>query len=88
MTNTTDDLTLVVPAAIERREADRRMLAWVRSIIHKPCIEAARLAGAHRGDALLLWIDANGELQARKISREQSTLREFVPEFLQREVPR
>lgn len=78
-----NDLTPEMRAQFQRDE-DNRQRRWVESIVHKPCAEAARLAAARQGDALLLWVDANGEFRAQRIQRETNTFREFVPAYLQR----
>lgn len=66
------------------RDEDNRTRRWVESIIHKPCDEAARQVAARQGDALLLWIDASGEIRAQRIQRDASVIREFVPDFITR----
>lgn len=71
-----------IAAQFERHRA-RRHDAWVRSFEHRPVKKVAE-GVAQRGDALLIWIDSNGELRARRVSREDSFYREFVPEYLRR----
>lgn len=79
----TEELSAAERAQAER-EADNRLRRWVESIIHKPCGEAARQVAALRGDALLLWVDANGELRAQRIQRGASVIREYVPNYIKR----
>lgn len=66
------------------RDEDNRQRRWVEGIMHKPCGEAARAVASRRGDALLLWVDANGEVRAQRIQRDASVLREHVPDFINR----
>lgn len=67
------------------RERDNMQRRWVESVKGKSAEKAATdLHSEGRGEALLVWIDTNGEFRAQRISREASTLREFVPSYLQR----
>lgn len=66
------------------RDEDNRQRRWVESIIHKPCGDAAAAVAARNGEALLLWVDPNGEFRAQRIRRDESVIREFVPDYLQR----
>lgn len=79
-----DELLVENLAQQHQRAIDNEQRRWVEAIIGQTVDKAARAVHAERGDALLVWIDPNGELQARRISREQSTIREYVPKFLQR----
>lgn len=79
-----DELLDPAARAQAARDEDNRQRRWVESIIHKPCGEAARIVSAVRGDALLLWVDTNGELRAQRIQRDASVIRDFVPDFIKR----
>jgi hypothetical protein len=65
------------------RAAENAHREWVESLRQRACDKAAADA-ACTGSALLLWTDQNGKLQARRISREDSQFREYVPDFLRR----
>ena len=70
------------------RERDNMQRRWVESVKQKTVGKAAHdLQSEGRGEALLVWIDTNGELRAQRISRERSILREFLPEYLTRGIP-
>lgn len=75
----------VEPAVLAQwdRDRERRHEGWLRSLREKKVFEAAQQVSA-LGNALVLWVDVNGELQARRISREASVLREFVPGWMRR----
>lgn len=75
----------VDPAVFSQLERDRerRHDAWQKGLRDKSCQKAAEDVGA-LGNALLIWIDGNGEMRARRISREDSIIREFVPAYLRR----
>jgi hypothetical protein len=66
------------------RDRQQRHAHWIRGLKDKSCQKAAEDVGA-LGNALLIWIDPNGELRAQRISREHSVVREFVPAYLRRD---
>lgn len=66
------------------RELDNMQRRWVQAVKNQSCEKAARDVHAQRGEALMLWIDHNGEMQARRICPETSTIRDFVPDYLRR----
>lgn len=68
------------------RAEDNRQRRWVESIRGKSVAQVASDVGA-LGNALLVWVDANGELRAQRIAREASTIREYVPAYLSRGGP-
>lgn len=70
-------------AAQWEREREQRHVHWLRGLRDKSVQKAAEDVGA-LGNALLIWVDANGELRAQRISREHSVIREFVPAYLRR----
>lgn len=71
-----------IAAAHERLEKHRRQ-EWLSALANKTVDKATRETSS-RGNALLTWIDGNGVLCARRISLEESTIREHVPGFLRR----
>lgn len=74
------------PATAAQWERDRlqRNEGWRRGLRDKSCQKAAEDVAA-LGNALLIWVDSNGELRAQRISREHSVIREFVPAYLRRQ---
>ena len=65
------------------RAADNETRRYIERVMHRSCIEAAK-ATALSGDALLIWMDGNGEFQARRINREASVLRDWTPPYIAR----
>lgn len=78
-------IEVVDPAVAAQWERDRqqRHSRWLSGLKDKSVHKAAEDVNA-LGNALLIWIDANGELRAQRISREHSIIREFVPSYLRR----
>lgn len=69
-------------ASWERDNANRHQ-KWVQRIKHTECLKAAQDVAA-LGNMLLLWIDANGELRARRVSKIDGVVREFLPDYARR----
>lgn len=78
----TDEQAVLAQAA---READNIQRRWVESVKDKTVDAAAREVHAEqRGEALLVWIDTNGELRMQRICRATSLVRPYIPDYLTR----
>ncbi len=78
--------SLVYPEATQRgfeRSSEEREKEWVARLKTISCAKAANEVRA-RDLALLIWVDVNGEMRARRISLDHSKVSDFIPGFLER----
>jgi hypothetical protein len=81
---TAQDLVSAEVRAQWQRAEENAHREWIESLRMRACDKAARDANLVNGAALLLWIEPDGSLNARRIDRSESLVREFVADFLRR----